>query len=114
MGLFVFQYLHSVDGNRWAITSFSEFGSTFFFYEISDCDGCDCQTEFCFKKLIEAIHDLTYCNNVIDWGAVVDKWNNKENKTMEDLGTLMERLLIPHTRTLSPDRPPFSNYPPNP
>lgn len=96
-----FHYLHSVCNNRWAITYFCAYSkNTYHFHDISDCDGCDCQAEFCFKKLIEVLAKGLKWGNVVDFGPVVDEWNGMEEKAMEKLGTLLKphmiRIHCPH------------------
>lgn len=74
--------------------------NTYHFHDISDCDGCDCQAEFCFKKLIEVLAKGLKWDNVVDFGPVVDEWNGMEEKAMEKLGTLLKphmiRIHCPH------------------
>lgn len=60
------------------------------FYDISDCNGCDCQTEFCFKKMLEIITDNWNEKGVIDWGTILDNWNNG---TMEELGEVLRQKI---------------------
>lgn len=35
-------------------------------------------------------------SDAVDWGPVVDEWNEKNDRTMEELGALLKALLEPH------------------
>ena len=64
----------------------------FFFADISECDGCDCRGECCFKKLMEFISTHRDYKDVVDWGSVFDEWKSNQG-TVEDLGALIRNLI---------------------
>lgn len=85
--------MHSVCNNRWAISYCCLFYKTVVFCDISDCDGCQFPTEFCYKKLIEVISKSVLLYTPVDWDTVLNEWTGRREKTMEDLGKLLKRLL---------------------
>lgn len=81
----VFHYIHSPANNRWAITLFYPYDPIFNFCDITDCEACDCKTQFCFKKLMGFISSITRYREAIDWGHVLDQWFSQRHASMEEL-----------------------------
>lgn len=87
----ILRYIRS--GSRCAFTFYCLSIRTFYFYDVSECEGCDCQIGFCFIRLVDFISvNFHWLPNAIDWGAFLDTWNYG---TMEELGALLQPLINP-------------------